>query len=230
MTRDHTAIEELLAVRALGGLDGDDVEALDRMLAEHGDCATCRALEADYADTAATLAASLDPVDVDPAMADRILATSPERLAPPPPEAGSRRRSGRGWAAIVAVAAVVVLVVGSLAVLRDRSPDASVNWAQQVVTFDGASGEFAMAYVPGEPGVVVWGDGVPQPGPDQTLEIWMIEDDVPVRGACIVPTDGRVAAFLDADVSQAEVMAVTVESSSCPDAPTTEPIFVAELA
>ena len=43
-------------------------------------------------------------------------------------------------------------------------------------------------------------------------------------------TSGAGAAFLDADVSQAEVMAVTVESSACPDAPTTDPIFTAELA
>ncbi len=29
MTRDHAAIEELLAIRSLGGLDGDDVELLE---------------------------------------------------------------------------------------------------------------------------------------------------------------------------------------------------------
>jgi len=229
MTRDHTAIEELLAVRALDGLDGDDVQALDRMLAEHGDCETCRELEAAYAETASMLAATLDPVEVDPAIADAIVATSTAAV----PTATGRpatRRSGRGWAAIVAVAAVVVLVVGSLVVLRDRSPATSVDWAQRVVAFEGTSGELAMAYVPGESGVVFWGDGVPQPGEDQTLEIWMIQGDEVVRGACIVPTDGRVATFLDADVSQADVMAVTVESSACPDAPTTDPIFTAELA
>ena len=229
MTRDHAAIEELLAVRALDGLDGDDVQALDRMLAEHGDCETCRELEATYAETASMLAATLDPVDVDPAIADAIVAT-PRTAAPPVSPVPTTRRSGRGWAAIVAVAAVVVLVVGSVAVLRDRSPATSVNWAQRVVAFEGTSGELAMAYVPGEPGVVVWGDGVPQPGEDRTLEIWMIEGGEAIRGACLVPTDGRVAAFLDADVSQAEVMAVTVESSACPDAPTTDPIFTAELA
>ncbi|HYJ60446.1 MAG TPA: hypothetical protein VE032_03165, partial [Actinomycetota bacterium] len=143
MTRDHTTIEELLAVRSLGGLDGEDVHALDRMLADHGDCDECRALEATYADTAALLAASLDPVDVDPGMADRILAAPGGR--PEAPSAPPRR--GRAWAAIVAVAAVLVLVAGSLAVLRDRGPDPSVNWAQRVVAFDGATGEFAMAYV-----------------------------------------------------------------------------------
>ena len=74
-----------------------------------------------------------------------------------------------------------------------------------------------------------WGEGLPQPGTDEALEIWMIQDGTAVRGACVVPADGRVAAFLDADVSDAEVMAVTVESSSCPEQPTTEPIFTAPL-
>ena len=161
MTRDHAAIEELLAVRALDALDGDDVQALDRMLAEHGDCEECRALQAAYADTAAMLAASLDPVDVDPAMADRIVATSGRATGGP---GGDARRGGRGWMAIVAVAAVLVLVVGSLAVLRDRGPDASVNWAQRVVAFDGTSGEFTMAYVPGRERGRVLGRGAAAAG------------------------------------------------------------------
>ena len=47
--RDHTRIDELLAVRALDALDGPDVEELERLLADHGDCAECRRLEAELA-------------------------------------------------------------------------------------------------------------------------------------------------------------------------------------
>jgi hypothetical protein len=39
-----------------------------------------------------------------------------------------------------------------------------------------------------------------------------------------------VAAYVDADLSSAELMAVTVESSDCPDAPTTDPVYTAALA
>jgi hypothetical protein len=39
-----------------------------------------------------------------------------------------------------------------------------------------------------------------------------------------------VAAFLDADPSSADLLAVTVESQECPDAPTTDPVYTAELA
>jgi anti-sigma-K factor RskA len=223
MIRDHDAIEELLAVEALGGLDGDDRASLDRMLADHDDCAVCRRLRAAYGETAAALAASLDPEPVDLSVADRIIGGSDEL-------AERRARRARRWVPIVAVAAVIALV-GAFVIVRDRATTpGTVNWAQRVVAFDGGSGEFAMAYVPGRSGVVLWGDDLPQMEPGQTLELWMITDDVPVKGACIAPTDGRVAAFLDADVSEAEVMAVTVESTACPDAPTADPIFTAPLA
>jgi hypothetical protein len=44
--RDHALIEELIAVRALGGLDGGDDDVLRREMAGHGpECAECRQLE-----------------------------------------------------------------------------------------------------------------------------------------------------------------------------------------
>jgi hypothetical protein len=98
-----------------------------------------------------------------------------------------------------------------------------------IVAFQGERGELAMAYTPGERGALVWGAGLPDPGGGKTYELWMIEGGNPVRGACLAPTDGAVAAYLDADLSSAELMAVTVESAECPSAPTTNPIFTAEL-
>jgi hypothetical protein len=38
-----------------------------------------------------------------------------------------------------------------------------------------------------------------------------------------------VVASIDADLSSARLMAVTVESSECPSAPTTDPLYTAEL-
>jgi hypothetical protein len=99
-----------------------------------------------------------------------------------------------------------------------------------IVTFEGAPGELAMAYTPGERDALVWGTGLPDPGTGKVYELWMFEDGNPVRAACLTPTDGAVAAHLDADLSSAELMAVTVESTDCPAAPTTDPVFTAELA
>jgi hypothetical protein len=236
MTLDHTLIDELLAIRSLGGLDEDDAVVLERELAAHGDCAECRRLEVEHAEVAGMLALALDPRPVDEDMADRILAQEqrngqrPDRIAAAPPadELSGRRdlRLGR-WQAAFGVAAAVALVLAFVLATR---PDGGVRVPGTIVAFEGAPGELAMAYSPGERGALVWGTGLPDPGNGKVYELWMIEDGDPVRGACLAPTEGAVAAYLDADLSSAELMAVTVESTGCPSAPTTDPVFTAELA
>jgi hypothetical protein len=233
MERDHTAIDELLAARALDGLDAQDAARLERELAAHGDCAECRRLEAEHAEVAGMLALALDPRPVDDAMADRILAASgigatAEAGAPETDQLGIRRdaRVGR-WRAAFAVAASVALALAFVLAARPSGP---TSVPSTIVSFDGSPGELAMAYTPGERGVLVWGTGLPDPGAGKVYEVWMIEDGAPVRGGCLSPTDGAGAAYLDADVSSAELMAVTVESIECPDAPTTDPTYTAEIA
>ena len=238
MIRDHASIDELLAIRALGGLDGDDAARLERELAEHGDCDECRRLEAEHNEVAGMLALSLDPRPVDEGMVDRIVAQEqrrapreeqgPERIviASSVDELSSRRdaRLGR-WQAAFGVAAAIALILAFVLATRPGG----VEVPGTIVAFQGERGELAMAYTPGERGALVWGAGLPDPGGGKTYELWMIEGSNPVRGACLAPTDGAVAAYLDADLSSADLMAVTVESTDCPSAPTTDPIFTAEL-
>jgi hypothetical protein len=232
MTLDHALIDELLAIRSLGGLDEDDAVVLERELAAHGDCAECRRIEVEHAEVAGMLALALDPRPVDEDMADRILAQGrgPDRTAAAPPadELSGRRdvRLGR-WQAAFGVAATVALVLAFVLATR---PDGGSQVPGTIVTFEGAPGELAMAYTPGERDALVWGTGLPDPGTGKVYELWMFENGNPVRAACLTPTDGAVAAQLDADLSSAELMAVTVESTDCPAAPTTDPVFTAELA
>ncbi len=229
MTRDHELIEELLAVRALDGLDEDDAALLDRELSAHGDCAECRRLEAGHAEVAGMLPLALDPRPVDGDMADRILSHPPRSARPvaAPVDEVSARRDGRigRWQAAFGVAAAVALALAL--VLATRPGGVAVP--ETIVAFEGTPGELAMAYTPGERGVLVWGTGLPDPGAESVYELWMIEDGDPIRGACLAPTDGAVAGYVDADPSSAELLAVTVESSECPEAPTTDPIYTAEL-
>jgi hypothetical protein len=235
MTLDHALIDELLAIRSLGGLDEDDAVVLERELAAHGDCAECRRIEVEHAEVAGMLALALDPRPVDEDMADRILVQEqrngyrPDRAAAPPADELSGRRDVRlgRWQAAFGVAAAVALVLAFVLATR---PDDGVRVPGTIVAFEGAPGELAMAYSPGERGALVWGTGLPDPGNGKVYEVWMIEDGDPVRGACLAPTEGAVAAYLDADLSSAELMAVTVESTGCPSAPTTDPVFTAELA
>jgi hypothetical protein len=226
--RDHSQIEELLAVRALGGLDGEDVATLDAALVSHGpDCAECRRLETEFAETAGRLAFALTPLPVGDADADRILSIA----AAEPSVARPTVVRGRRWTAAIAVAAAIALVAVAIAVVRpSRTQQVSASWSQRVVPFEGASGRLAMAFTPGQPGVVLLGSELPDPGPGHTYEVWSIRGGVATSAGCQQPTDGSLAAFVDADPNTADLMAITVEPTRCPSQPTTTPVYTAQLA
>lgn len=240
MTRDHALIEELLSIHALGGLDGADVERLERERAAHGDCEECRRLEAGFGETAGWLASALDPEPVDAAMADRILgvdrpSTPPAPVPAPPDDLGKRRRrSGeRRWRAVAGIAAAMLVLVGAFAVITRHSPTApTLRSDQRVVRFTappGSTAQLSIAYTPGRSGAVLWGTGMPDPGRGKVYEIWTITRDNAVSGGCVRPTDGAVAAYVHVDVGSADQMAVTLESASCPGSPTTAPVMTASL-
>ena len=217
MNRDHTTIDELLAARALDGLDADDAARLERAMADHGDCDTCRRLEAEHRETAAMLAFALDPRPVDPAIADRIVGEA---------QPAADRRS-RGWQAAFGIAAAVAAALAFVMIARPSAED--LLRGRRVVTFEGGTGELAAAYVPGEGDVIVFGSGLPDPGSGNVYELWLISQGAATRGACLATPGGSLGAQVDADVSEADVLAVTVESSACPDAPTTDPLYTATL-
>jgi len=235
MMRDHAAIEELFAVRALGGLDGDDLEALERELESHGECEECARLRDGFDETAGRLAFALDPESVDPAMADRILAIdrAEEAKSPVPDHEidDLAPRRARGWRRAVAVAASFVVLVAVVAIIRSTGGTVVASPTQRFLELDGEEGtSFAIAYTPGEAGVIVWGQDLPDPGAERVYELWAITGGTAVSQGCLQPTGGGIAAFLDAEIGDAELMAVTVESASCPDAPTSDPVYVGELA
>lgn len=225
MTLDHTSVDELLAARALDGLDPEEAERLEREMAAHGDCETCRQLEREHRETAAMLALALEPRPIDEGVVDRILENS-GRGAPTQMAARGGDPRLRRWQAAFGVAAVVA---AALAFILASGPGTSVVPGQRFVPFDGAQGELAIAYAPGERGLVLWGTDLPDPGPGRVYELWLFEDGTPSRAACLSPKDGAVGAYLDADLTRTEMLAVTVEAPSCPDAPTTEPVYTASL-
>ena len=241
MTRDHALIEELMAAEALGGLEDDDRALLVTERASHGDCRECREIEAGFAEAAGRLAFALPPEPVDETMADRILATSrqappdsgsaPTAAAPPHDLAERRARQPRSWRTMLAAAAVLAAAIVAVGTLRPSTT--SVNRAstsQHIVAFSGQpEGSLAMAFTPGQPGAVFWGGGLPDPGPGRVYEIWMIEGDTAVSGGCVAPSDGVVALSVDAEIGTTETVAVTEEASDCPQAPTTDPIMLADL-
>ena len=240
MTRDHSLIEELMAAEALGGLDPQDRDRLERERAAHGECEECSRIETTFSETAGRMAFALDPVAVRGGMADEVLesaAQSPSGGEAPSDAAivdlrGRRGRLTGGRRAIVAVAAAAALLVGSVALGRSvGGPPTSIAVpGQHVVRFSGAGGELAMAYTPGEAGAVLIGSGFADPGEGKAYEIWAIRDGTPISGGCAVPAGGTLATVVRTPVEPTDVMAVTVESTSCPAAPTTQPILVADLS
>ena len=221
--RDHGPIEELLALRALGGLEPEDDATLRGAMAAHGDCEGCRRLEAGFEETAGLLGFALEPVPVREELADRVLERARNSRVD---ERRPRRR-----AALVAVAAALVIVLAGVASLRPRTqPIIGVSPTQEVIHFQGDAGALAMVYAPGQPGALIWGEDLPSPGAGKTYEIWMITGNTPVSTGCASPTDGALAAYTSADVNGSDVIAVTVESTSCPAAPTTQPVYTATLA
>jgi hypothetical protein len=238
--RDHGWIEELFVVRSLGGLDPQDEHELHREMVEHGaECSECRRLEAEYAgyeDAAGRLAFALDPVPVREGLEDRVVAIAvggqPMTMATPRELRRARRQPSPVLRPLVAVAAsIVLLAVGWAAGALTSGDDVAIPPDARVVVFESeGEGALALAYRPGDRGVYLVGSLDPQPE-DRAYELWTFRGDTPVPGGCFRPgADGSVFEFLDAEFEPTPLMAVTVESASCPSAPTTDPILIAQGA
>ena len=238
--RDHERIEELIAARALGGLDPADEATLRTLMSAHGSsCDECARLETEYAEVAGRLAFALDPAPIRPGLEDETvglaLAGQTQRSLPPTDEPARPRRSiGARLRPLVAIAAALVLFAGGW-VLGTRTsgegppqvpPDATV------VPFQGepGSGTLAVAYTPSGSGVYLLGSDLPAPPEGTVYQFWMIQGTTPVAGPCLSPSaDGSLFAFVDTELGGTDAMAVTVEPSTCSSAPTTTPIYVADL-
>ncbi len=241
MMRDHTEIEELLALEALGGLEHDDRAHLDALLADHGPDAECAELREGFADTAAMLGAGLEPTSVSAGLEEqtvvRALADTPGGGSAggdggPTAIAPSHRRRN----ALVAIAAAIVLVaVGALGgyLAAPRNPESFIGQeGVQIVPFapsDGTAGAMTLAVSPDGTKGYVLGSGLAAPPSGKTYELWTIKGKTPTSLGCVVPTNGQVVFPVSGSFSTADVAALTVESSVCPSAPTTSPVMVATL-
>jgi hypothetical protein len=240
--RDHSTIEELLSLEVLGGLDDRDRESLYREMADHGpDCAECRRLRHEYGEVAGRLAFALEPVPIRPELEDETvqLARTQGEAVPFRRVRGGRVVAGLGrmrpfgiFSPLVATAAAVVLFfAGWLArdLIAGGAPSFDFATAR-VVAFQGKAGDLAVAYRPGQAGAYVFGSNLQAPPSDRVYEVWMFQDGTPVRGACVRPEPGgTLLTYLDANLGTSQQMAVTVESPSCPSAPTTQPVLTADL-
>jgi len=205
--RDHTEIEELLALEALGGLEPEDRARLDALLAEHGhDCAECAELREAFAETASMLGAGLEPATVSADLEDRTVAE--------------------------AIVLVAVGALGGYLAAPRNSEQPSLNQNVRIVQFapsDGTDGSMTLAVAPDGTNGYVFGSGLAAPPDGETYELWTIHGDAPTSLGCVVPSDGQIVVPVSGAFATADVAAVTVEPSACPGAPTTSPVMVATL-
>jgi anti-sigma-K factor RskA len=111
MASEHTpVIEELLAIYALGALDGEDLRAVEEHLATG--CAECRRRLAELADDVEALAVSEPPIVPADTTRARLLREIGEPGQPAAPLSAPARRRAPAWSWLAAAAALLLLVWG----------------------------------------------------------------------------------------------------------------------
>ncbi|MBI4260918.1 MAG: anti-sigma factor [Actinobacteria bacterium] len=235
MTLDHERIEELLAAESLGGLDGSGVEELRGLRMAHGaDCSECLRIEGDYREVAGRLAFAVAPEPVAPELEERVLRET-EHLRQGPGSPFVRvgrtmdlllRLGGRG----VAVAAAALVLLGGLGGYLLTGPGGPGDL--RVARFEGsAPGSLALVYEPGADEAVVLGAGLEELPAGSVYQLWLVDEDGPApAGTFEDEGGGLVVVRLEADPSEAGTMAVTVEEAPGVAQPTSDPVFVVDVA
>jgi anti-sigma-K factor RskA len=252
MSNEHERIEELLSVRALGGMEAPELAEYARIRADHGDCEICLRAELEFDEIAGRLAFALEPVELPAGMEDALMqrATS-ER--PADDEVAARRavrrervaRPGRTARTAVAVAAALALVAGAFAGGYFAHGGAKVPAQQQALTtylahpdvqlvqFQGKAGNLAVAFRPGQRQAFVFGANLKGVPSGKQYEVWLFPpgNAAPARGPTFdPPAPGSVVVVpVNADPSRSVLMAVTVERAGGVNAPTSNPVLTAPI-
>jgi hypothetical protein len=246
--RDHAAIEELIALGALDGLDPSGERELASQRSDHGaGCEECLRLESTYDEVAGRLAFAVEPAEIREGFEDQLVAVArgenPERGADAPPSIAldrERRRFARPMRVLAGgVAAALILAAGIggylLAPKQETTARALSQFIQQhenarTLPLSGsANGVMNIVYAPGNPNVFVVGSGLDEPPTGKAYELWMFRGQTPVSAGCFAPEKGDVLDEVNADLSGADAMAITVESNACPAAPTSQPVMSARI-
>ncbi|MFN2544856.1 MAG: anti-sigma factor domain-containing protein [Actinomycetota bacterium] len=230
--RDHTRIEELIALRSLGGAETGDEQELTRLLAEHGPmCRECARLTAEYDEVAGRLAFAAAPEEVPEGMEDRVVDLA----------VSSRRRVRGIRSAGVAAAAAVLLLAGGIGgylmapSFSSGRTHAAVGYLSapdvRIATLHGSgTGTVNLAYRPGSQASYLLASGLPDAPAGHVYEVWLFHGNMPQRAAVFVPDGGDAVERVGMDAGTASLVAITIERAPGADTPHGVGIFQAPIA
>lgn len=152
-----------------------------------------------------------------------------------------RRRLGR----MFALAASIVLIAGvviAVQTLTDRNSPSPASVALHQVEAapdadsasadlgDGGSAKVHWSDSLGK--TVIVAEGLPDLGPDQTFELWLVRGEKPLPAGLMDARDGSGIALVEGDLRAGDIVAVTVEpvGGSPTGAPSSEPIVAIATA
>ena len=235
---DHARADELLEAYLLGTLPAADAAWMQVHIAR---CARCQAELGELlpAAQALPLAAPEPPVTLSDTVWYRIEqailadnAAGQTRAPAPVPlrrEEPARGLSGRQWllvAALMLLSLIGGTVLGQV-LPRIGEEDEGREIAIQI-TDPSISATGELRYLPDEQVFILNVKGMPEPPPGHVYQAWLISDGTPVPAGVMNPALGEFASAGSPDAFQ--TFAVTIEPGPLGnDAPTTEPVLVAQL-
>jgi hypothetical protein len=226
MTWDHDRVEELLAARALDGLDPEEAALAERALVEHVPwCARCREALDGFSAVAGDLGLLAEPVAT-PETLDARVKRSLVR----------HRRRSAGWA-VAAAASVIALALGGWNLvlntqLADRdalreATQAFVRPQSTVVAMQGSQAA-SMVYDHEEDRMIVVATGLPET--DGVYRVWCVSGGDPWSAGTLQPDEeGTAVLEIDADPSRVTAVMVTEEPHEEAPAPSASPVVSATV-
>lgn len=227
-------LHHLSAAYALDALDADERAAFE---AHYPTCEICSAEVNEFRDTAAVLA---DEAQVPPpaALKARIMAEAARTRQLPPilPDkvvdlAERRRRRAPRPLVVAAAAAALVVVVSVGAILRsgsgpDRAEQILAAPDALVTSLEGGDGTIRVVWSAERDEIAVFGNGLPDPGPGSTYELWFVLDEGVAPAGLFEPdTDGIIRTVLEVDDIAGTGWAITVEPDGGSPQPTGDIVF-----
>ncbi len=225
--------EELKEAYVLGALSEEERRDFEEYLAAHPEV---QAEVEELGAVASLLALSAQEQEPPPELRGRILEAVGAEAAHP----GTSHRSWLAWLGELLSVRSLALGVASLLViglfswsmlLREEVQDLQAS-QQRTIVLEGsgvAEGVRAEVVVLEGGRAVLIAQNMPPVPEDRTMQIWVIEDDVPRPGGLFEPEGKMVAAAITHPLRGADAIAVTVEPDGGSPEPTSDPMLTAKL-